>query len=482
MSAASDVPVEVGPFRWRIPAEGEMRVPGILFADRPLLEKMQSDRTLTQVRNAAHLPGIIEASIAMPDAHWGYGLPVGGVIATDPVEGVVSPGAVGYDIGCGVRLLRSQLTRADLEPHAERLADALFRHVPCGVGSHGAVHVAKGEMRRVLERGAAWAVRRGMGWNSDLDHCEEGGALADADPGAASDAALARGAGQLGTLGSGNHFLEVQVVDRVFDAAAARVMGLEPGTVTVMIHCGSRGFGHQICTDYVRRVMRRMQAWGITLPDRQLACAPLGSPEARAYLGAMRAAANFAWANRQCIADGVRRAFEATLGRPAERLGLHLVYDVAHNIAKFETHATSAGPTRCLVHRKGATRSFPAAHPDVPAAYRDTGQPVLVPGDMGRYSYVLVGRPGAMAHAFGSSCHGAGRQMSRTQAVRETRGRDLAAELRGIGVLVRHEGRDTLREETIEAYKDVADVVRVVEGADLARRVARLRPWIVVKG
>jgi tRNA-splicing ligase RtcB len=482
MDRATLEPVEIGPCRWEVPREGGMRVPGLLFADRALLERMLADRTLTQVRNAAHLPGIIEASIAMPDAHWGYGLPVGGVVATDPQEGVVSPGAVGYDIGCGVRLLRTHLTRADLEIHAERLADALFRNVPCGVGSHGAVSVRKDELARVLEQGAAWAVRSGMGWNSDLDLCEEGGTLADADPRALSDAALARGSGQLGTLGSGNHFLEVQQVERIYDAHIAAAMGLEEGAITVMIHCGSRGLGHQVCTDHVRDVSRKLHGWGIALPDRQLACAPLRTPEARAYLGAMRAAANFAWANRQCITHAVRRAFEETLGQSAERLGLHLLYDVAHNIAKFEVHETSAGPRRCLVHRKGATRSFPAGHPDVPAAYREVGQPVLVPGDMGRYSYVLVGRPGAMAHAFGSTCHGAGRQMSRTQAVRETRGRDLIDELRGIGVVVRYEGRDTLREETIEAYKDVAHVVRVVESADLARAVARLKPWIVVKG
>src|SRR5439155_138341 len=332
--------VQLDPFRWSIPREGAMRVPGVLFADRALLERMFSDRTPEQVKNAAHLPGILEASIAMPDAHWGYGLPVGGVIA----------------------------------------------------------------------------------------------------------AARERGRDQLGTLGSGNHFLEVQEVEQVFDSRAARVLGLEPGTVTVMIHCGSRGLGHQVCTDYVREVSRKLPAWGITLPDRQLACAPLGSPEATAYLGAMCAAANFAWANRQCIAHGVRRAFESVLGRSAEALGLGLVYDVAHNIAKFETHEVAQRPTRCLVHRKGATPAFPPGHRDVPAAYRAIGQPVLVPGDMGRYSYVLVGSAGSMRHAFGSTCHGAGRQMSRTQAVRETRGRDLVQELREQGVAVRYEGRDTLRE------------------------------------
>jgi len=470
-------------FRWMLPKEGGMRVPGVLFADRPLLEKMLSDRTPDQVRNAAHLPGILDASIAMPDAHWGYGLPVGGVVATDPEqEGVVSPGAVGYDIGCGVRLMRSRLTRADLADKTEALADALYHEVPCGVGSEGAVSLASGEIDRVLREGAGWAVKRGLGWASDLEHCEEGGVLADPDPRAVSEGARGRGRTQLGTLGSGNHFLEVQEVSEVYDADAAAVLGLDTGTVTVMIHCGSRGLGHQVCTDYVREVSHRLAAWGIVLPDRQLACAPIASPEGRRYLGAMRAAANFAWANRQCIAAGVRRAFERVLGRGSGLLGLHLVYDVAHNIAKFESHETGAGRVRCLVHRKGATRAFPPGHADVPAAYRALGQPVLVPGDMGRYSFVLLGAEGAMKHAFGSTCHGAGRQMSRTQAVRETRGRDLVEELKRIGVVVRYEGRDTLREETIEAYKDAAHVVRVCEGAGLSRPVAKLKPFVVVKG
>jgi tRNA-splicing ligase RtcB len=474
--------VQLDEFRWMLPREGGMRVPGVLFADRTLAARMLLDKTPDQVRNGAHLPGILEASIAMPDAHWGYGLPVGGVVATDPEEGVVSPGGVGYDIGCGVRLLRSRLTRADLADHVERLADALFREVPCGVGSSGKVRLEAGELERVLERGASWAVGRGLGWNGDLEHCEEGGVLADADPEAVSPEARARGRDQLGTLGSGNHFLEVQEVDEVIDEAGARALGLERGAVTVMIHCGSRGLGHQVCTDFVRDVSRKLPGWGITLPDRQLACAPLRSPEAGRYLAAMRAAANFAWANRQAIAHGVRRGFESVLERSAETLGLSLVYDVAHNIAKFETHEVGGKRVRCLVHRKGATRAFPAGHPDVPAAYRGVGQPVLVPGDMGRYSYVLLGGAGSMKHAFGSTCHGAGRQMSRTQAVRETRGRDLVRELKDAGVTVRYEGRDTLREETSEAYKDVSEVVRVCAGADLARPVARLKPFLVVKG
>lgn len=477
------VPVEpIDEFRWRIPKSGGMRVPGVLFADRAMLDTMLADRTPEQVRNAAYLPGILEASIAMPDAHWGYGLPVGGVVATHEHDGVVSPGAVGYDIGCGVRLLASRLTRDAITPRIEALADALFREVPCGVGSSGAVTVGTAELAKVLRDGARWAVARGMGEERDLEHCEEGGVLAGAEPEHVSEGARGRGRDQLGTLGSGNHFLELQEVDRIEDERAAQALGLTRGSVTVMIHCGSRGLGHQVCTDHVRDVGRKLAGWGIELPDRQLACAPLRSAEGRAYLGAMKAAANFAWANRQCIAHGVRKAFAAVLGGGARESRLSLVYDVAHNIAKLETHQTSNGRVRCLVHRKGATRAFPAGHPEVPAAYRALGQPVLVPGDMGRASWVLVGAPGSMAHAFGSSCHGAGRRMSRTQAVRETRGRDLVAELRTKGIVVRAEGRDTLGEETSEAYKDVDHVVRVVAGADLARPVARLRPFLVVKG
>lgn len=474
--------VELSPHRWQMPREGGMRVPGILFADELLLDKMLSDRTPDQVRNAAHLPGIVEASIAMPDAHWGYGLPVGGVVATAEREGVVSPGAVGYDIGCGVRLLRSRLSYGEAQPRAEALADRLHREVPCGLGRGGATALSAREMDRVLRDGARWAVASGQGRPSDLDHCEEGGALAGAEPRAVSDGARQRGRDQLGTLGSGNHFLEVQRVTEIYQPESARAMGLERDGVTVMIHCGSRGLGHQVCTDYVRDAARKLAAWKIELPDRQLACAPLSSAEGQDYLGAMRAAANFAWANRQWIAQGVRRAFGAVFGRSQDDLGLDLVYDVAHNIAKMETHTTSSGRVRCLVHRKGATRAFPAGHPDVPAAYRAIGQPVLVPGDMGRYSFVLVGSAGAMAHAFGSTCHGAGRNMSRTQAVRETKGRDLVAELKAAGVVVRYEGRDTLREETSEAYKDAAQVVRVCEGADLSRPVAKLEPFLVVKG
>jgi len=481
---APGVPADVvalDEFRWQLPRTGGMRVPGVLFADRAMLETMFADRTPEQVRNAAHLPGILEASLAMPDAHWGYGLPVGGVVATDPDGGVISPGAVGYDIGCGVRLLVSALARADVLPRRDALADRLFRDVPCGVGSEGPLRLPAAELDAVLRTGARWALARGLAEPGDLERCEEAGVLAGAEPEAVSAEARERGHAQLGTLGSGNHFLEVQEVDEVYDERVAAAFGLARGRVTVMIHCGSRGLGHQVCTDHVRAVVRQLGRWGIALPDRQLACAPLGTPESDRYLGAMRAAANFAWANRQCIAHAVRLAFDAVFG--ADRARLSLCYDVAHNIAKLETHAPAGGASRrCLVHRKGATRAYPAGHPAVPEVYRAVGQPVLVPGDMGRYSYVLVGRPGSMAHAFGSCCHGAGRRMSRTQAARETRDRDLVAEMRQAGIEVRFEGRRTLHEEVSEAYKDVAHVVRIVAGADLAAPVARLRPFLVVKG
>jgi tRNA-splicing ligase RtcB len=469
-------------FRWELPREGGMRVPGLIFADQPMLEKILQDKTPDQVRNAAHLPGIVQASIAMPDAHWGYGLPIGGVVATRMEDGVISPGGVGYDINCGVRLIRSRLTKAELLPLQEALADALYRWVPCGVGSSGAVAMTRAEEEEVLRKGASWCLGRNMAWRSDLEHCEAGGVLEGADPAVVSENAKGRGRNQLGTLGSGNHFLEVQEVEEIYDAQGARALGLEPGGVTIMIHCGSRGLGHQVCTDYVREIGHKLAGWGIELPDRQLACAPLGSPEGKAYLGAMRAAANYAWANRQCITHGVRQAFEQVLRRSAEDLRLHLIYDVCHNIAKFETHEVEGRRMTVCVHRKGATRAFPAGHPEVPEAYREVGQPVLVPGDMGRYSYVLIGAAASMKQAFGSCCHGAGRQMSRTHAVKETRGRDLVAELREKGIAVRYEGRETLREETSEAYKDVADVVRVVQGAGLARIVAKLRPFVVVKG
>jgi tRNA-splicing ligase RtcB len=475
---------QVGPYLWRIPPDAKpgMRVPGLVVADAALMAQIRRDGSLEQVANAACLPGIVKASLAMPDIHQGYGLPVGGVVATDAVEGVVSPGGVGYDINCGVRLLATLLTAEEVRPRLPALVDALHAAVPAGVGSRRGAKVTPGEARRLLEEGAGWAVEHGEGEPDDLARIESHGRLEGADPDAVSPHAYERARGQLGTLGSGNHFLEVQIVEEVFDDASARALGLSPGQVTVMIHTGSRGLGHQVCTDYLRRVEGGLRRWGIQLPDRQLACAPLDSPEARGYLGAMRAAANFAFANRQCLAQRTREVFERVLSVSPGALGMSLVYDVAHNIAKAEEHEVDGRPRRVLVHRKGATRAFPPHHPELVAAYRATGQPVLIPGDMGRYSYVLVGTEASMRETFGSTCHGAGRLMSRTAAVKAARGRQIARELESRGVLARATGRDALEEEMPEAYKDVKDVVEVVEKFGISRRVARLRPIGVIKG
>ncbi len=471
-------------FTWRIPRDPRrgMRTDGLIFANETLMRSLRDDPALEQVANVAALPGIVGSSLAMPDVHWGYGFPVGGVAATAVDGGVVSPGGIGFDINCGVRLLRTDLAAEDVRSVADRLADALFAAVPSGVGARAGRRLARHELDAVLRDGARWAVGRGSGWPDDLERTEEGGRLAGADPGAVSRRAGDRGADQLGTLGSGNHFLEVEVVDRIFDRPAAEALGLEEGVVAVAVHCGSRGLGHQVCTDHVALMDRAMARHGISVPDRQLACVPLGSPEADAYLGAMAAASNFAWANRQLIADAVRGAFERVFGRSAASLGMRLVYDLSHNIAKIERHRVDDREITVCVHRKGATRAFPAGHPDVPAVYRAVGQPVFVPGDMGRYSYVAVGAPGAMARTFGSTCHGAGRNLSRHAALRELRGVRVDDELAREGIVVRAERHDLLAEEASLAYKDVAEVVDVAEGAGLVRRVARLRPLVVVKG
>ena len=394
--------------------------------------------------------------------------------------GVISPGGIGFDINCGVRLLRSELGVADVRPMLDRLVDGLFRAVPSGVGSHAGHRLSHADLEAVLRRGAGWAVASGYGSAADLAVTEEGGCLSTADPSHVSERARGRGANQLGTLGSGNHFLEVQFVDQVLEPEAARALGLREGQVTVMIHCGSRGLGHQVCTDHVGAMERATRRYGITLPDRQLACAPLGSPEADAYLGAMAAAANFAWANRQLITAAVRRTFAELLGPAAA--ALPVVYDVSHNMAKFERHRVDGGELELCVHRKGATRAFPAGHPALPEAYREVGQPVFIPGDMGRCSIVAVGLPGAMGETFGSTCHGAGRRLSRHAALRQLRGVDLVSELRQAGVVVRAQRRDLLAEEASLAYKDVEAVVRVAAGAGHVQPVARLRPLAVVKG
>jgi tRNA-splicing ligase RtcB len=462
---------QVGPQLWRIPRDERrgMRVPGLVVADERLIASIRSDASLEQLANGATLPGIVRAALAMPDIHQGYGLPVGGVVATDAERGVVSPGAIGFDINCGVRLLRTGLEAGELEGRLEALVDALYAAIPTGVGSRGVAALDARQLEEVLARGAAWAVEAGYGLAADLASIESEGRLGGADPGRVSPRARERGRGQLGTLGSGNHFLEVQVVDEVYDARAAAALGVAAGQVTLMIHTGSRGLGHQVCTDYLDLTGRALKRYGISVPDRQLACAPLDSDEAIAYLGAMRAAANFAFANRQVLTHWARHVFRQALGEPARGLDMAVVYDVAHNIAKLEDHVVDGVPRRLLVHRKGATRAFP-------------GQPVIVPGDMGRYSFLLLGTELAMRETFGSTCHGAGRLLSRTAAVKAARGRRIDQELRARGVVARATGRDALAEEMPEAYKDVKDVVDVVHRFGISTRVARLRPVGVIKG
>jgi len=460
-----------------------MRVPGLIYADENLIRQIEADQAVEQVANAATLPGVVSQAIAMPDIHWGYGFPIGGVAAMRLDDGVVSPGGVGYDINCGVRLLATHLMDDEVRPALAALSERVFRNVPSGVGAHGRLRLTTAEMPEVLREGAAWAVRRGYGRSRDLAHIESEGTIPGAQPEQVSRKAVSRGLDQLGTLGSGNHFLEVQRVEEIHDPQTARVFGLhDVGQVTVLMHCGSRGLGHQVCDDYLAVCGRSLSRYGIILPDRQLACVPLASPEGQAYLGAMAAAANFAFANRQVITHWVRDSFEQVLRRSAESMGLDIVYDVAHNMAKMEDHVVEGTATTVCVHRKGATRGFPAGHPELPAEYRDVGHPVLVPGDMGRYSYVLVGTPVTMAETFGSTPHGAGRIRSRGDAKRLLRGVDVVDVLARRGILVRAASRDLLAEEASEAYKDVAEVVRASDGAGLTRTVVRLQPLAVVKG
>ncbi len=475
---------KVDDYHWRIPTSYDrgMRVPGIVFADEKLLKDIKADQSLQQVANVAHLPGIVTASLAMPDIHWGYGFPIGGVAAMDAKDGVISPGGVGYDINCGVRLVRTDLTVEEVQPKLKTLIASLFNDIPCGVGMSGEIRMTKKDAQRVMSQGSRWVIQQGYGAAEDVEHTESQGCLADADPSNVSDRALQRGHDQLGTLGSGNHFLEVQAVETIHDAQAANVFGLFEGQTTVMIHSGSRGFGYQICDDYLDTTAQVMARYGIHVPDRQLACAPITSEEGRSYLSAMRCAANYAWANRQCLMHLARRTFERVFSKSWEQLGMRLVYDVAHNIAKFERHVVDGMERVVCVHRKGATRSFPAGHPEIPEDYRGVGQPVIIPGDMGRNSFVLVGTPTAMAASFGTCCHGAGRVMSRGEAVRQAAGRSIEQELERQGIIVMGRGRKGVAEEQPSAYKDVNDVVRVVHNAGLAKRVARLRPLGAIKG
>lgn len=470
---------------WRIPKSYKpgMRVDGLIFCDENLLEQIRKDQAPDQVANVAFLPGIQHASLAMPDIHWGYGFCIGGVCATDPEEGgVISPGGVGYDINCGVRLVRSNLFYREVKHHLRPLVDGLFQRVPTGVGKSGRFRFRDKEMRRLLQEGSAFLLERDLGSGSDLEHTEARGRLDGADPDAVSERALTRGADQCGTLGSGNHFLEIQVVDHVFDEEAAAVMGLEKDMVCVMIHSGSRGLGYQVCDDALAMLRKAPEKYGISLPDRQLACAPVGSPEGRQYIAAMRAAANFAWCNRQLLMHQAREVFESVLGRSWQEMQMNLIYDVCHNIAKLEEHEVEGRRKRVWVHRKGATRAFPPNHPEIPARYRKIGQPVIIPGDMGRASWVLVGQPGSMEQTFGTTCHGAGRTMSRTAAVKNAGGRRIDKELEARGVIARAQSRRGLAEEQPSAYKDVDLVVDVVHRAGLSRKVARLRPVGVIKG
>jgi len=476
--------VEIDPFTYEIPREEVpgMRVPGRLFSNTSLLEGVAGDPSLLQLANVATLPGIQQNALAMPDIHFGYGFPVGGVAAFDLDEGIVSPGGIGYDINCGVRLLRTRLTVAEVRPRLGELTERLYREVPSGVGSRAGRALTPGEVEAVLLGGAAWAVEQGHGTSADLAVQEEQGRLAGAAPAEVSETARKRGLRQLGTLGSGNHFLEVQAVDELFFPEFASVLGLSPGQVVVMLHTGSRGLGHQVATDFIRRMDERLVAEGVQLVDRQLSCAPIASDDGQRYLGAMAAAANFAWANRQMITAGVRRAFSTTFGRSAEELGIDVLYDIAHNIAKTEHHRTGGTSRPVLVHRKGATRAFPPGREEIPGPYRPYGQPVLIPGDMGTASYVLAGLPGSMDRSFGSSCHGAGRRLSRHAAVRSFRFDEVTRRLSEKGIIVRSATREGVTEEAPGAYKDVEQVVRVAEGAGLSRRVARLVPLGVVKG
>ena len=472
-------------YRWEIPQsyKAGMRVPGLIYTDEGMLSHIKEEQALEQVANVAFLPGIVSRSLAMPDIHWGYGFPIGGVAATRVSDGVISPGGVGFDINCGVRLLRTNLTEEEVRPRIGELVGALYRNVPSGVGSQGKLKLKEREMESVLLKGARWAVEQGYGEARDLEVTEEQGAMEGADPEQVSAKAKQRGAPQLGTLGAGNHFIEVGVVDEVYEPDVALVMGIERvGQVLLLIHTGSRGFGHQVCTDHLATMGTAVAKYGINIPDRQLACAPVRSPEGQAYFAAMACAANYAWANRQCITHWARESFMQVFGRSASELGLKMIYDVTHNIAKMEEYEVEGKRLALCIHRKGATRAFPAGQPEVPDIYADIGQPVLIPGDMGRYSYVLVGTQRAMAETFGSTCHGAGRVQSRSAAKRSLRGVDVARGLADQGITVKTGSMSSLAEEASEAYKDVAQVVEVAHRAGISRKIARSRPMGVVKG
>jgi tRNA-splicing ligase RtcB len=460
-----------------------MRVEGIIYADEKMLAKIKQDNAPEQVANVAFLPGIVKYSLAMPDIHWGYGFSIGGVAATDPGKGgVISPGGVGFDINCGVRLLKTNLTLDDVKDKISKIVNVLYQTVPSGVGSRGEIKVSFHEEEKLIVEGAKWAVKRGLGIKEDLECCEEYGAIEGADPGSVSERAYERGRQQAGTLGSGNHFLEVQVIEDVFDREVAQKLGLSVGQITVMVHSGSRGFGYQICDDYVRVMVGCLSKYGINVPDRQLACAPIESPEAKRYIGAMKAAANYAWCNRQVLMHLVRQSFEKVFSKSWQSLDMYLIYDVAHNIAKFEKHKINGEEKILCIHRKGATRAFGPGNPELPSRYQDIGQPVIIPGDMGTASYLLVGTKRAEEESFSSTCHGAGRVKSRHEAIRTVNFDNLMRELKNKGIEVRATGKKTIVEEAPSAYKNVDDVVEVVHKAGLSSKVCRMRPLCVVKG
>lgn len=481
-----DAPLErVNDYCWRIPRSfrSDMRVDGLIYASDDLIQQVRSDQAPDQVANVASLPGIQLASLAMPDIHWGYGFTIGGVCATDPNEGgVISPGGVGYDINCGVRLLRSNLFYQDVKPHMEQLVGSLFKSVPAGTGRKGKYRFSEPELRQLMGEGVPFLKGRGLATDEDVEFTEARGCLAGADPDNVSDRAIERGRSQCGTLGSGNHFLEVQVVQAVVDEEAAEAMGLAKDMICVMIHSGSRGLGYQVCDDALRLLRGVPERYGIELPDRQLACAPIDSPEGSHYVGAMRAAANYAWCNRQLLMWQAREVFEKVFSESWQSLNMGLVYDVAHNIAKFEEHRIDTVDKKVWVHRKGATRAFPPGHSEIPECYQEIGQPVLIPGDMGRASWVLTGQPGSMEQTFGTTCHGAGRLMSRTRAVKQAKGRRIDRELAARGVIAKVQSWRGLAEEQPDAYKDVNQVVDVVHRAGISKKVARMRPVGVVKG
>ncbi|HEQ79273.1 MAG TPA: RtcB family protein [Euryarchaeota archaeon] len=476
---------KIDEFRYLIPNSYKqgMRTDGVIYSDSRMLEQVMSDNALEQVSNVAMLPGIVGRSLAMPDIHWGYGFPIGGVAAMDAEEGVISPGGVGYDINCGVRLLRTGLYFEDVKDRIKNLVDEMFVNVPSGLGSKGKVRVDDRGIVEVLEGGARWAVEKGYGTDDDLKHQEASGCLEEADAGKVSQMAKQRGMPQIGSLGAGNHFLEIQKVEEIFDAEASKAMGIDTiGQIVVMIHSGSRGAGYQIASDYIKIMEGAVKKYGISLPDRQLACAPVTSDEAQDYFAAMSAGANFAWANRQLIMHWVRESFEKVLRQPWESMEMRLVYDVAHNIAKKETHQIEGAKRSVIVHRKGATRAFGPHHPEVPTAYSKHGQPVIIPGDMGTSSYVLTGTEGAMSETFGSTCHGAGRVLSRSAAIRRFTPEGIRAQLSNAGIYVKAASPKVLTEEAPQAYKRIDDVVRVANGAGISKLVAKMIPLGVMKG